>query len=251
VFRILRPLRIIEPVTGFQGTIGSAAALPARREKAYAKARRHSRVVRLFKWAIPLGSLLAVIGVMLVVIYDPFRTIKGLTVGPVTVSGTQVTMESPKLSGFKNDTRPYQVTATAATQDVRQPNLVELKNLRARLATNDAGGIANLEAATGVLDTQKEQLQLKQDVLVRTDEGQTVNLQSAFVDFKAGTVVSDEPVTVSLNTGTIQAKGLRVSDNGKLLRFKGRVHAEFRTTGETTPSAAAPDAPPPTASTSP
>ena len=34
-------------------------------------------------------------------------------------------MESPKLTGFKNDNRPYEVTASAATQDVRQPNLVE------------------------------------------------------------------------------------------------------------------------------
>jgi lipopolysaccharide export system protein LptC len=205
------------------------AQISARRVRAFAQARRHSRWVRFAKWAIPIASLVGMVGVGLVVIFDPFRNIPGLTIGPVSISGTQVTMESPKLSGFKNDSRPYQVTATAATQDVRQPNLVELKDLRARLATDDQGNMAHLEAATGVLDTQKEQMKLQKDVYVRTDAGQEVRLRSAFVDFKAGTVVSTEPVTVSLGNGVIEAKGLRVSDNGKVMRFKGRVQTVFQT----------------------
>ena len=36
-------------------------------------------------------------------------------------------MESPKLTGFRNDNRPYEVTATQALQDVKKPNIVELR----------------------------------------------------------------------------------------------------------------------------
>ena len=163
--------------------------------------------MRFAKWAIPLGAVLGMAAVAVVIIVDPFRTIlPGLTVGPITVSGTQVTMERPKLSGFRNDLRPYEVTASAATQDVRQPSLVALKDLRANLATDDQGGMARLEARTGILDTQKEQMKLEQDVHVRTDAGQAVDLRSAFVDFKAGTVVSTEPVSVSLGSGVIEAE---------------------------------------------
>ncbi|MBM6594045.1 LPS export ABC transporter periplasmic protein LptC [Microvirga pudoricolor] len=219
-------------MTVFQGTMNDTVRppLPAKRLRAFAQARRHSRWVRFAKWAIPVGSVLAMAAVAFVIVFDPFRNIlPGLTVGPITVSGTQVTMEAPKLSGFRNDLRPYQVTATAATQDVRQPNLVELKDLRANLATDDQGGTAHLQARTGVLDTQKEQMKLDQDVHVRTDAGQEVKLRSAFVDFKAGTVVSTEPVTVSLGNGVIEAKGMRVSDNGTVMRFKGRVQTVFRT----------------------
>ncbi|MBF9233279.1 LPS export ABC transporter periplasmic protein LptC [Microvirga alba] len=193
----------------------------------FSKAHRHSRRVRFAKRAIPLGAFVAIVIIGLIAYLDPFRTIKGLTLGPISVSGTNVTMESPKLTGFRNDNRPYEVTASAATQDVRKPNFVELKDLRARIVTDDKGGAARLEALIGVLDTQKEQMNLRHEVRVRTDAGQEVQLRSAFVDFKAGTVLSEEPVTVSLGNGLIEAMGLEVLENGKVMHFKGRVRTTF------------------------
>src|SRR6478609_3605745 len=139
------------------------ATAPGIRSRAFVRARRHSRWVRFYKVAIPLGAVLGGLAIVVVAFFNPFRKIEGLTVGPVSVSGTQVTMELPRLTGFKNDNRPYEVTASAATQDVRKPNLVELKNLRARLITDDQGSVARLEASTGILDTQKEQMQLNKD----------------------------------------------------------------------------------------
>ena len=128
-------------------------------------------------------------------------------------------MESPKLNGFRNDSRPYEVTASAATQDILKPNLVELKDLRARIVTDDKGGAARLEAAFGILNTEKEQMNLRQDVRVRTDAGQEVKLRSAFIDFKAGTVTSEEAVNVTLANGVIDASGLDVTENGKVAAF--------------------------------
>jgi lipopolysaccharide export system protein LptC len=183
--------------------------------------------VRFYKRAIPLGAVLGIFVIGLIAVLDPFRHVEGLTMGPVSVSGSQVTMESPRLTGFKNDSRPYEVTASAATQDVRKPNLVELKDIRARIVTDDQGSAARLEAAIGILDTQKEQMDLRGKVRVRTDGGQEVELRSASVDFKAGTVVSTEPVTVSLGSGLIRAEGLEVQENGKVLHFKGRVQTVF------------------------
>jgi lipopolysaccharide export system protein LptC len=211
------------------------------RTRAFKKAKRHSRWVRFAKLAIPLGSLIGIGAVGLVAYLDPFRKIENLSFGTIGVSGTNVTMEAPKLTGFKNDNRPYEVTASAATQDVRKPNFVELKDLRARIVTDDKGSVANLEASVGVLDTQKEQMNLRKDVKVRTDAGQQVMLRSAFVDFKSGSVVSNEPVTVLLGTGgQIEAEGLRVTDNGKQMSFKGRVRTTFQPAAD---SSASPDSP--------
>jgi lipopolysaccharide export system protein LptC len=124
---------------------------------------------------------------------------------------------------------------------------VELKDLRARIVTDDRGGTAWLEASVGILDTQKEQMNLRQDVRVRTNSGQEAQLRSAFVDFKAGTVVSDEPVTVNIGNGVITATGLTVADNGKVFQFKGRVSSTFAPSGGNPPSpapaAASPAAP--------
>jgi lipopolysaccharide export system protein LptC len=214
------------------GVAEGGAMAPAPRARAIASARRHSRMVWFFKRAIPLGAILGVLGVGFFAFFDPFRHVPGVTVGPVTVSGTQVTMELPKLTGFKDDSRPYEVTASAALQDVRQPNLVELKDLKARIVTDDQGNAARLEANSGVLDTRKEQMELRQSVRVRTDSGQDVQLRSAQVDFKAGTVVSNEPVTVSLANGVIQAQGLEVKDSGKVLHFRGRVSTVFESVQE-------------------
>ncbi len=227
----------LDTVAGIQGTTmhdGPALRL-AVRSRAFNKARRHSRWVRFAKVAIPLGSILGMAGVGFVIYYDPFRKIENLSFGSIGVSGTNVTMESPKLTGFKNDNRPYEVTASAATQDVRKPNFVQLKDLKARIVTDERGSVARLQASSGVLDTQKEQMRLRENIVVTTDGGHEVKLRTAFVRFKAGTVTSNEPVTVSFTNGQIQAEGLKVTENGKVMSFAGRVRTVFEPTSESTP----------------
>lgn len=203
------------------------AAVRISRAHAYTQARRHSTFVRLLKRAIPIISILSIVLMIGFAYFDPFRNISGLTLGPISLSGSQITMQSPKLTGFRKDGQPYEVIASAATQDARQPTMVELKDLRGKLATDDKGGIAHLHADSGYFDTQKENLNLRENVSVKTNNGQQIHLQSAAIDFKAGTVVSQEPVTVQLQSGTIKAQGLQVSDNGKVLVFTGRVQSVF------------------------
>jgi len=225
-------------VAGTNGiTIGDGrASLRSARARDFSRAQRHSRFVSFAKVAIPLGAVIAMAGIGTVAYLDPFRKVEGLSVGPISVSGTNVTMESPRLTGFRNDNRPYEVTASAATQDVKNPTLVELKDLKARIVTDDKGSTARLEAALGILNTQKEQMNLRQEVRVWTEGGQEVQLRSAFVDFKAGTVVSKEPVTVTLPNGVIEANGLEVADNGKVMHFTGRVRTTFHASeSETAP----------------
>jgi lipopolysaccharide export system protein LptC len=210
-------------------TIQEGPALrPAGRSRAFNKARRHSHWVRFAKIAIPLGALIGMGAVGFVAYYDPFRKIENLSFGSIGVSGSNVTMASPKLTGFKNDNRPYEVTASEATQDVRKPDLVQLKDLKARIVTDERGSVARLQAASGVLDTKKEQMRLQKDILVTTDAGYEVKLRSAFVQFKSGAVTSNEPVAVSFGNGTIEAEKLKVTDNGKILSFEGRVRSVFQ-----------------------
>lgn len=197
--------------------------------RAYTQARRHSARVRLLRRVIPIGAALAIALVITFAWLNPFGRAGGVSMGPFSLSGTKITMEHPRLTGYRKDTRPYEVTATAALQDVRKPTLIELNEMKARVAMDDSGAMVRLEAATGVFDTQKEQLELRQDVRVRTDSGQSALLKSASIDFKAGTVASREPVTVTLTNGTIDADGLDVTENGKMVSFIGRVHAVFDT----------------------
>ncbi len=206
---------------------GEPSALRAPRTQAYADARRHSSFVKFLKRAIPIGSGIAIILLIGFAYFDPFRNMTGLTLGPISLSGSQITMQSPKLTGFRKDGQPYEVIASAATQDAREPTLVELKDLRGKISMDDKGGLAHLQADTGHFDTQKENLQLQSNVSVKTEDGQQIHLNSAAIDFKTGSVVSQEPVKVRLQSGTIDAQGLEVLDNGKVLVFTGRVHSVF------------------------
>lgn len=206
--------------------------------RAHAQARRHSSRVRVLRWVIPIGATVAIGFVAIVAVFNPFGKIGGLTLGPISLSGTQVTMESPRLSGYRKDNRAYEVTAVAAMQDVRKPTVIELRDMKARLVLDDAGTAARIEASTGLFDTQKEHLEMRQNVRVRTDGGQEADLNSASVDLKAGTVVSNEPVTVRLPDATVTANSLNIRDSGKIITFIGNVKivivpgaAEARETG--------------------
>ena len=197
------------------------------RSRAYEQARRHTRRVRLFKVAIPIGAAIGIGLVLAVTFLDPFGRMGGVSLGPISLSGTKITMESPRLTGHRKDSRPYEVTATVAIQDVRKPNVLELKDMRARFAADDSGRTTRLVADTGIFDTVKEQLELRQNVRVTTDDGQEARLLSASIDFKAGTVVSRERVTVKLPNGLVEGDALDVIDSGKVISFIGRVSAVF------------------------
>lgn len=218
--------------TSFPGT--SPADVPASRRsqadrpvagvspEAYRDALRHSARVRTLKRVIPLTALAAVVVVTLIGVLDPLRGIGDLELGPVSLSGSKITMDAPKLSGFRDGTQPYEVTAASASQDVKNPALVELNQISGHVQL-DGGGKARINAATGLYDSQSEHLKLSGDVRVRTDSGYDVRLSSASVDFKGGRVVSEEPVTVTISDGTISADRLDISDNGKHIVFEGRV----------------------------
>ncbi len=208
------------------GAWGQVAASRDPRARAYDQARRHSARVRFYKRVIPIGTAAAVAILVAFTLVAPSGR-EGLSLGPISFSGTKVTMESPKMTGFHKDSRPYEVTATSATQDVRKPNVIELNEMKGRLVIDDHGTAARLEAAAGIFDTTREHLDLRRDVRVTTDAGHEARLKSAAIDFKAGTVVSREPVTVTLTDGIIEAQSLEITDNGKVLSFIGRVRTVF------------------------
>ncbi len=186
---------------------------------------RHSRRVRLLRRAIPITAALAVTLLFVVTWFNPFSRFGGLSIGPISVSGTRVVMDAPRLRGFQDETRPYEVTAEDASQDVREPHLIDLRELRANVTINDQGDTARIEAATGRFDTQSEYLVLERDVRVVSSTGYVLDLSVADIDFAAGTVVSDAPVSLTFSDGTINARSMRITDGGALISFEGGVES--------------------------
>lgn len=216
----------------------------------YVAALRHSGRVRLLRRMIPVGAV-AVIGLVgFWAWYEPFKILPGnVSVGAVTMNGTKVTMELPKLSGFKKDNRPYQVTARWAEQDIKTPSIIGLREVKAKIALQDRS-MADVEALTGVYNSQTETMSLKDDVHVRTESGYDVRMHSAEIEFKGGNVRTPDPVSVRFNGGTIDARSLEMYDNGQRVIFNGRVKTVMHMglpSAKATPAAA--DASPQTTST--
>ncbi|MCJ2138706.1 LPS export ABC transporter periplasmic protein LptC [Methylobacterium sp. E-066] len=207
-----------------EASAGNGQAVAAARTRAHARAYRHSGRVRTMRRLIPVAAGGAV-ALLLAYLFNPFAaSLPGVSVGPVTVAGSKVRMESPRLAGFRQGNRGYEVTADAALQDVRKPSLIELERMRGHLATDDQGGMARLSAASGLFDTAREALDLKDDIRIWTDKGEEARLRSAAVGFKTGSVSSQEPVTVSTPRATVNANALDVVENGKRISFVGNVH---------------------------
>lgn len=190
----------------------------------YAKARRHSRRVRQMRLAVPVmvaAAMLTIIGISL---FNPFRILSKLPIdiGKLGVSGTKITMDSPHLAGFTPDNRPYELWAKSAVQDVTKPNNVELNELRAKVQMEDKTGIT-MDARTGLFDTKTQLLDLKDNIFLQSSTGYEARLTQATVDIGGGSVSSDEPVAVKLLNGTLDAKRLRITENGALVRFEGGV----------------------------
>ena len=200
-------------------------AYQAGMEVRFAIAARHSRMVRVLRIAVPAAVILAMTAIVAVSVFNPFRMLLPklpLDMGNLVVSGTKITMESPHLSGYTPDQRPYELWAKSATQDLTYPDHVDLKTLRAKVLMEDRSTVT-LDARNGLFDTKQQLLDLHKDIFLQTTAGYEARLTQAFVDMGKGTVTSDEHVDVKLLNGTLTADKLRITGGGEIVRFEGNV----------------------------
>ena len=193
-------------------------------DRAFHAARRHSRAVRILRIAVPAGVTIGIIIIALVTYLNPLRMLAKLPINldNLVVSGTKVTMEAPRLTGFTHDARAYELTADTAAQDMTKPDIVELRNIRARVEMQDKSSM-ELTARSGIYDSKGETLRLEQNILLNSSTGYQGRLSEAMVDIRKGNVVSEHPVEVRMLQGTLNANRLDIVDSGDLVRFHGGV----------------------------
>ena len=160
------------------------AAYQASLEARFAIAARHSRMVRILRIVVPAAVSLSLAGLLAVSIFNPFHMLMPklpLDLGNLVVSGTKITMESPHLSGYTPDQRPYELWAKTAVQDLTDSDHVELNKLKTKLLMQD-GSTMFLNAYSGLFDNKAQTLDLHKDILLQTTSGYEARLTQAFVD---------------------------------------------------------------------
>ena len=208
-------------------SVESAPAARERRARAFAAARRHTILVKLLRFALKAGAITGVAGVVISGVFSQFtKSVDGFSTGALGIEGTKVTMDSPKLTGYRKDGRPYLVNAAKALQDALHPTIVELVDIDADFATADSVTV-KLTAKTGTYDTVAEHLDVADEVRLKSSQ-YDVSMRSASIDFKNGLYVSDQPVKiVTANGMTVDADSFSGSDSGRELNFIGSVRSVF------------------------
>jgi lipopolysaccharide export system protein LptC len=192
--------------------------------RVFRRAMRHSRRVRVLRVVVPACLALLLAGLTLATWLDPMRLLKRLPLDAagLVISGTKITMASPKLTGYTRDQRWYEVTASAAAQDITKPDLVEMKDIRAKLEMQDKTTM-NLSALDGLFDRKVGTLTLGRNIVLQSTSGLEIRLTDAKIDTATGNIVSERPVEVRMQQGTLNANKLEVTDSGEVVRFDGGV----------------------------
>ncbi len=196
------------------------------RAQSFRAASRHSSRVVVLRRLILATAILGSASFIVVTWFNPFVAPQAeVSVKGTNLDGTRVTMEQPRLAGYRKDGRPYEVNADTGVQDVRQPNMIELNNLDAKIGMIDQTTVRVLSAA-GIYDSFREFMDFRNAVRIRSTN-YDIDMKSAKMDFKSGTMVTDESVKVLITEGEIQADRMDMRDNGQNLVFEGKVRSTF------------------------
>ena len=213
--------------------------------RAFRLAARHSRRVRKLRVAIPATIVFMLTATILVSWLDPLKVLVRLPLdaGKIVISGTKITMEAPKLSGYTKDQRWYEMNAKAAAQDVTKPDLVELAEVRAKIETADKSTIF-LSSKDGLYNRKTSFLNLNNNVIVRSTSGFEMHLDEAVIDTANGEVVSNKPVAAFTEDSTLNSDRLEIHKSGEIVHFIGNVVMNIDRSGQaqkpaTTPQPAA------------
>jgi lipopolysaccharide export system protein LptC len=213
----------------------------------FAMAARHSRMVRVLRVAVPAVVVLSMAAIVFTSVYNPFRMLLPklpVDIGNLVVSGTKITMETPHMAGYTPDQRPYEVWAKTATQDLTDPDHVDLRTLRAKVLMEDRTTTITLDARTGLFDSKAQLLDLRKDIFLQSSTGYEARMSQALVDIGKSTVTSEEHVDVKLLNGTLTSDKLRIFNGGEVVRFEGNVVLNLDNLSPPEEAAASPPEPP-------
>ncbi len=199
-----------------------AEALIAERAKAFALANRHSRFVKLLRLSLPAVAVLILLGYAAVLTVNWQLSSSGFSVGAVTISADDLTMKDAGYSGATKDGGRYEVRSRRAVVSFDQSAPIKLIDVTGELfQTNNV--TTKLKSKHGILDNAKNELELYDGIEVDASSGLMARLVRAKIYSKENKIVSNDPVSASTATGSVQAASMEMNTKTHFTKFKGSV----------------------------
>jgi lipopolysaccharide export system protein LptC len=181
--------------------------------------------VKRLKVLLPVAALiisLIFIGVSFIRTFLP----ENLTIQSAKIEDGKIVMESPAIAGRNDDGVSYSMTASRALQDLADPNMISLENVKAAMPMSK-DVIARVVASAGIFDRATDRMQMTAPFDVNLSNGLTAKFKSASMDVKAGTLDTPDTITISTPEASIVADSMKITDKGKIITFTGGVRVNL------------------------
>jgi lipopolysaccharide export system protein LptC len=186
----------------------------------YRAARRHSVLVRALRVLLPAGAA----GALMLFVASSFIGSGGdePEIGTVSLQGTTLVMNRPRLTGYDQERRPFELTAAAARQAIADPRRIVLDRVQARteLAAN---GWARVTADEGLYDSEREVVTGTGNVHVTSSFGYEVLMERATTFLRENRLVTDKAVELRYGENRLFAEKMTATEGGAVVVFEGRV----------------------------
>ena len=206
-----------------------------RGDEVFVEARRHSGLVRWLKIILPATAVACIVAFVVAIRIVTGDIAELFSLAGVTMDTKSLIMEKPHLSGFKGTEHSYEVVAERAVQDLANPKIVRLEEIKAEFGLT-AEVKVNLTAKAGIFDGDNEKLDLSDGITVSSTNGYEARLDMAHVDFKTKEMTSRGMIEISATEGLVRAHTLDVSDEGKKILFGGGVSVTYMPPDGTLPT---------------
>jgi lipopolysaccharide transport protein LptA len=197
------------------------------RASAFGRARRHTLLVRLFKAALPIASVLTLVAYAASVFVTIGFRPPNFDPGTMRIDSKNLTMENPKYDGFGKDGTRYQVRAKTAVTDLKMSGPIRLNDIDGDLV-QQTGVVTKLAANWGTFDQKKNVLELYEQINIDGSTGMKARLSRATVHTKDNRVVSTEPVVADMPTGSVRAKTMDLDAKSRRVTFKDAVEVRMK-----------------------
>jgi len=184
-----------------------------------AAARAHTRRVRIFQIL-----LLGTAAILLAVLIYEFSTRSQSVIIETQVDET-VRMVNPRYVGRTSDDLPYTLTASEAGRVRGKPNELNLKTPLLNFYRLKGVEASTIDAATGIYNDVDQVLELRTDVVLTTDDGNTCYTSHSRIYLETKLVEGDEPIRCIGDFGVVEGNAYEIQDNYSTFIFKDGMNA--------------------------
>ena len=184
-------------------------------------ARKHSKFIQIARRVLVGFAALLVLTLLWYFISAP------KAVEQIDNPDETVKMVNPIYKGRTGDGLPYRIIANQAVRFVQNPDEVKLASPILNFLRNDGAKESVILAVNGLYNSKDQVLELKQDVSLKTDDGNVCKTSHGRIFVKGKRIEGDEAIACEGGFGQASGNAFEINDNYTQFVFKNGMTARL------------------------